>query len=37
MLTVIIRDKATNNYIGEAEVKKESLRTLEQDFIIIQK
>lgn len=37
MITIIIKDKLTNSYIGEVEVKKESLRTLEVDFIIIQK
>ena len=37
MITIIIKDKLTNSYIGEAEVKKESIRILETDFIVIQK
>ncbi len=37
MIKVIIREKETNNYIGIIEVYRDEIRTLEQEFIVIEK
>lgn len=37
MITVIIKDKATQSYIGEIDVYKDELELLESDFIVIAK
>lgn len=37
MKKVIIKDKATNSYIGVIEVFKDEIRELEKEFIVIEK
>jgi len=37
MKKVIIKDKATNSYIGVVEVFKDEIRELEKEFIVIEK
>lgn len=37
MITVIIKDKATQSYIGEIDVYKDELELLKSDFIVIAK
>lgn len=34
MIKVIIRDKATNYYIGEMDIYKDEVKNLEDEFII---
>lgn len=37
MLTVIIKDKVTQSYIGEIDVYKDEISILSMDFIVIAK
>lgn len=37
MITVIIKDKQTQHYIGEIEIFYDELHNLENDFIVIKK
>ncbi len=37
MITVIIKDKVTQSYIGEIDVYKDEIELLSSDFIVIAK